>query len=266
MKLGGARVTLSKSGIGRSFGVKGARYSVHSSGRRTTSVGIPGTGLSHVSSKSGTSSRSGRTATSEGMTPAQQQRVLERHANKVRLATERRNKPLEKLKELYSAGKITQAQYNELAKRDEDISIDLMIFGRGTGIKLAERYILGKVTKNEFEQLKNEVLGLPEAEKDTLLENFETSVKSVNEYVEKVRVKRSDEECNNCGKQKGFFSPLRTVYDFKLCGSCKRQFSSLQSYSGFNGQYYTAASSKIEPDTKNNITLSINPQYILEYR
>ena len=58
----GVRVNLSKSGIGMSAGVKGARYSVHSSGRRTTSVGIPGTGLGYVSSKGGgrrsTSSRS----------------------------------------------------------------------------------------------------------------------------------------------------------------------------------------------------------------
>lgn len=46
----GVRMSLSKSGIGASFGTRGARYSVHSSGRRTTSVGIPGTGLGYVSS------------------------------------------------------------------------------------------------------------------------------------------------------------------------------------------------------------------------
>lgn len=62
----GVRVNLSKSGIGVSAGVKGARYSVHSSGRRTTSVGIPGTGLGYVSSKGGGRRSSGsRSAASQ---------------------------------------------------------------------------------------------------------------------------------------------------------------------------------------------------------
>jgi tetratricopeptide (TPR) repeat protein len=56
VKLGkGVRLNLSKTGVGLSAGVKGARYSVHSSGRRTTSVGVPGSGVSYrktTSSKS----------------------------------------------------------------------------------------------------------------------------------------------------------------------------------------------------------------------
>jgi hypothetical protein len=43
----GVRLNLTKTGIGISGGVRGARVSVHSSGRRTASVGIPGTGLSY---------------------------------------------------------------------------------------------------------------------------------------------------------------------------------------------------------------------------
>lgn len=42
---GGLRLNLSKSTIGISGGVRGARVSINSKGRRTTSVGIPGTGL-----------------------------------------------------------------------------------------------------------------------------------------------------------------------------------------------------------------------------
>lgn len=49
----GVRMTVSKSGIGASVGGKGARYSVHSSGRRTVSAGIPGTGLGYIKSTSG---------------------------------------------------------------------------------------------------------------------------------------------------------------------------------------------------------------------
>lgn len=44
----GLRVGVSKSGIGLGFGPKGARYSVHSSGRTRRSIGIPGSGASYV--------------------------------------------------------------------------------------------------------------------------------------------------------------------------------------------------------------------------
>lgn len=43
----GVRVNVGKKSIGFSAGVKGARVSVNSSGRKTTTVGIPGTGLSY---------------------------------------------------------------------------------------------------------------------------------------------------------------------------------------------------------------------------
>jgi tetratricopeptide (TPR) repeat protein len=42
---GGVHLNLSKTGVGISAGVPGARYSVHSSGRTVKTVGVPGTGL-----------------------------------------------------------------------------------------------------------------------------------------------------------------------------------------------------------------------------
>lgn len=48
----GVRLNLSKSGVGVSAGVPGLRYSVHSSGRRTASAGLPGTGLSYRTTSS----------------------------------------------------------------------------------------------------------------------------------------------------------------------------------------------------------------------
>lgn len=55
----GVRLNFSKSGIGTSFGVRGARYSVSPTGRRTVSAGIPGTGLSWRQSASASRSRGG---------------------------------------------------------------------------------------------------------------------------------------------------------------------------------------------------------------
>jgi DNA polymerase III epsilon subunit family exonuclease len=46
---GGVRLNFGKSSVGVSGGVKGARVSINSKGRKTTSIGIPGTGISYVS-------------------------------------------------------------------------------------------------------------------------------------------------------------------------------------------------------------------------
>ncbi len=53
----GVRFNLSKTGIGISAGVKGARYSIHSSGRETTSARIPGTGVYYMKQTGGHGSR-----------------------------------------------------------------------------------------------------------------------------------------------------------------------------------------------------------------
>src|SRR5947207_10395525 len=61
---GGIHLNLSKTGVGISAGIPGARYSVHSSGRTVKTVGVPGTGIYYRKDTyaKGTSPRS-RTAT-----------------------------------------------------------------------------------------------------------------------------------------------------------------------------------------------------------
>lgn len=59
----GVRLNVSSKSIGVSAGVRGARVSVNSSGRRTTTVGVPGTGISY--------SKSTRTGGREQGTPRQ---------------------------------------------------------------------------------------------------------------------------------------------------------------------------------------------------
>ena len=48
-KVGPMRVNFSKSGMGYSFGTKGARITKMANGRTRRTVGIPGTGISYVS-------------------------------------------------------------------------------------------------------------------------------------------------------------------------------------------------------------------------
>jgi len=66
----GVRLSVSKSGVGASVGGKGGRYSVHSSGRRTTTVGsgiVPG--VYYQSSKSGGSGSRGATQQAAAPSP-----------------------------------------------------------------------------------------------------------------------------------------------------------------------------------------------------
>ena len=49
--LPGVKLNLGKTGVSVSAGVRGFRKTFHSSGKVTTSVGIPGTGISYVDTK-----------------------------------------------------------------------------------------------------------------------------------------------------------------------------------------------------------------------
>jgi len=68
---GGVRLNLNKKSIGVSAGSKHLRYTVNSAGRRTSSVGVPGTGVSwrQTSSSSGATRRRGGTVRAAGAGP-----------------------------------------------------------------------------------------------------------------------------------------------------------------------------------------------------
>lgn len=46
----GVRLNFNKNSLGMSFGTKGARYTINSNGKKTASVGIPGTGIYYTQS------------------------------------------------------------------------------------------------------------------------------------------------------------------------------------------------------------------------
>jgi hypothetical protein len=64
----GLRLNLGKKSIGISAGVRGARYSINTAGKRTTSVGLPGTGLSYRATSGGRRRRSANPDTFEAVT------------------------------------------------------------------------------------------------------------------------------------------------------------------------------------------------------
>jgi hypothetical protein len=78
------KLNFGKTGVGVSFGTRGLHYTVHSSGRRTASVGIPGTGISYVSSSGGgrsKRSRAGACVKAQRAIQVQQQKEEEYNRN-----------------------------------------------------------------------------------------------------------------------------------------------------------------------------------------
>ena len=61
----GVRLNLGMTGASVSFGSKGIRQTIHSSGRRTTSVGIPGTGIYYRTSSGGANTGTRRPSLSQ---------------------------------------------------------------------------------------------------------------------------------------------------------------------------------------------------------
>lgn len=60
----GVKLNLNKKSVGVTIGKKGAHYTVNSKGKKTASVGIPGTGLSYSTSSGGNTSNNKQTSSS----------------------------------------------------------------------------------------------------------------------------------------------------------------------------------------------------------
>ena len=74
----GVRLNLGKSSAGLSIGGKGLRYSINTRGRKTTTVGIPGTGISYSSSSSSKKKRKYKSANYAKKEAIQAQKLKEK--------------------------------------------------------------------------------------------------------------------------------------------------------------------------------------------
>ncbi|MCQ6276231.1 DUF4236 domain-containing protein [Bacillus sp. V3B] len=84
----GVRLNVGKKSAGLSFGVNGLRHSINSSGRRMSSVGIPGTGLSYVTTKSGKPYKSKAYQTHKNLQAQQKQLLKEQEKEQAQYEVE----------------------------------------------------------------------------------------------------------------------------------------------------------------------------------
>lgn len=185
----GVRINLGKKSAGISFGGKGCRYSINTKGRKTTTIGIPGTGLSYsMSSSAKSSSRNKRVYNSTS------------YSNKERIQNQLNNE------------KSTENERNKLLVEEYETHVDLIknvhreCKESVDWIKISKSnppFIIGetgpfeKEALNNFENFKPNIIekifqnnGEKRKEKlrNSILEAKEKDIESYREWEEKVHL------------------------------------------------------------------------------
>jgi hypothetical protein len=141
----------------------------------------------------------------------------------------------------------------------QDITDELLVFGKAAGTALGKRYVCGKIDKVEFEKLRAALVPVGVYQEKKLIES--QIKKSQNEIEEfKKSCSASPNICSKCKKPKKFFSWLRVEDGLLLCGKCRRELAILKHYDGFNGVY--VVSNPCEVQARMNIVVSIRSTYL----
>lgn len=179
------------------------------------------------------------------------QRDKERLQKKIEKLEEKRGKVIGSLQDLYAKGKISKGDYSKLLQREKDIKYPLLCFGKAAGVSLAKRYICGKITPDEFNEMQRDLI--PEGvfdEQNTIVQELERQRVSLNDFKQEL-FEGNKINCQKCKKKKSLFSPLKEYNGFELCGSCKKRYVDLQTYKGFIGDYFEVESFPVDSEIVN---------------
>lgn len=174
----------------------------------------------------------------------------ERRVRKEERETEKYNKKLAKIEESkekiktalnndYAAGKINDEEYVNLTKRMDDISDELIVFGKSAGVTLGKRYVCGKIDHDQFTQMSSEFIPAELYDEKNLILS-EIKRKQENLMMFKDACNHLPDICQHCSQPKSFLKPLHKIDDFNLCGKCLRDYKNITEYKGFEGDYLIA--------------------------
>ena len=188
------------------------------------------------------------------------QREHEKIENKITKIEEKRTRITEALNDFFARGKINKETYLKLLERENDITLDLLVFGKSAAVSAAKRYICGKIEKDEFEELCNSFIPSDVfKEKQKIIDEYNNLVEAIKNFKNQCDHK-IENECRKCGKRKGLFSPISDIDGLKLCGKCKRELNSLLNYKGFDGIYFYVSSCVIPLNKIEDFQLRTNIQ------
>lgn len=179
-----------------------------------------------------------------------QRREYSRQLKAVDKIQEKQEAILAELKKTLATGKIDKLQYDLLKKREEDIDLARLAVGGAPFVSLAKRYITGKIEKQEFDSLAQDILPSDFLQELHKIENeMEEQQKAYKTFIS------TCQDCNGCAYcgKKGFFKFVREYKGKKLCFVHQQELESLCIYSHY-GYYFT-----VEPqDLTDASPISIN--------
>lgn len=190
------------------------------------------------------------------------QREQERISKKAAKIDEKMSKIQDSLADLYAKGKVTKKKYEQLKKREKDIDITLIVFGKTPGVSLAKRYICGKIDKKEFDEVCKEIIPSElYGEKEELMNQYEQRCNDLEEFRKSCNSK-TDGQCQKCERQKGIFCWLKEVDGLVLCGKCAKVYKTIQNYPGYDGEFFESSPKMINDDNKNELHMSIKSEHL----
>lgn len=186
------------------------------------------------------------------------QREEERVNKKIAGIETKMEKIVDTLNDQLAKGKVNHDEYSKLLKRKGDIGLDLIVFGKTPAVSAAKRYICGKISKQEFEEICSNIIS-PEIgdEKSELMDKYNSLLTKIENFKKSCNSDNKD-TCQKCSKQKSFFSPIKSVEDLKLCSKCKKELEQLTNFKGLSGTYFFINPHRISINEIENPSLSVN--------
>ncbi len=174
-------------------------------------------------------------------------REQERLTKKISRLEERIEKTYQVLDDQYAKGKIGKNEYLELKRRKKDISLELFALAKTPGTSLAKRYLTGKISKSEFDEIQKEIL--PKEvfiEKEEIAREFDTLITGVKKIISSSKKNKNEKICWHCSKESSFFNLVRQVGKIRLCRKCSSKLHRLLQYGGYRGKYFFTEPQEID--------------------
>jgi len=181
-------------------------------------------------------------------------REYERRLKKAQKIQEKQDAISAELKKTFAVGKIDKSQYNLLKLREKDIDLASLAVGGTPFVALAKRYITGKIEKQEFDTLSNDILPSDFVQERHIIENdIEEKQKAYKAFVAACSHCAG---CAYCGKS-GFFKFICEHKGKNLCFIHRRELKKLCTYS-HHGYYFTVEPQDITETTPISINFNIS--------
>ena len=162
------------------------------------------------------------------------------------------------LEEYYVKGRINKSKYKFLMNRKNEITIDLIIFGKILYVSFALKYITGEISCEEYQKLIKDIL--PEdfiLEKEKISNDIIKKINNLEYFKESIKITEKD-TCQLCETKETLFNKLKIVENIRLCSKCRKHLINLEKYDGLAGKFLIVNPILISlDDISNNLDIEV---------